>query len=98
MKYLKKYTLFENLESKIDLQELDDLLIDFKQMGLDDDKIDIKVGSSVVIDWANKVIYVLEFKRTSDQRRHYREGGISSNGSRRHPRPKSQKGSRRRRR
>jgi hypothetical protein len=51
MKYLKKYTLFENLESKIDLQELDDLLIDFKQMGLDDDKIDIKVGSSVVIDW-----------------------------------------------
>ena len=51
MKYLKTYKLFENLESKIDLQELDDLLIDFKQMGLDDDKIDIKVGSSVVIDW-----------------------------------------------
>jgi hypothetical protein len=32
---------------------------------------------SVVIDWANKVIYVLEFKRTSDQRRDYRERGES---------------------
>ena len=32
---------------------------------------------SVVIDWANKVIYVLEFKRTSDQRRDYRERGRS---------------------
>jgi hypothetical protein len=32
---------------------------------------------SVVIDGANKVIYVLEFKRTSDQRRDYREGGES---------------------
>ena len=30
---------------------------------------------SVIIDWANKVIYVLEFKRTSDQRRDYRERG-----------------------
>jgi hypothetical protein len=30
---------------------------------------------SVVIDWANKVIDVLEFKRTSDQRRDYRERG-----------------------
>ena len=48
MKYLKTYKIFENLESKIDLQELDDILIDFKQMGLD---IDIKLGSSVVIDW-----------------------------------------------
>jgi hypothetical protein len=26
---------------------------------------------SVVVDWANKVLYVLEFKRTSDQRRDY---------------------------
>jgi hypothetical protein len=48
MKYIKKFRLFENLESKIDLAELDDILIDFKQMGLDPD---IKVGSSVVIDW-----------------------------------------------
>ena len=32
---------------------------------------------SVVIDWANKVIYVLEFKRTSDQRRDYPERGKS---------------------
>jgi hypothetical protein len=32
---------------------------------------------SVVIDWANKVIYVLEFKRTLDQRRDYRERGES---------------------
>jgi hypothetical protein len=32
---------------------------------------------SVVVDWANKVLYVLEFKRTSDQRRDYRERGES---------------------
>jgi hypothetical protein len=51
MKYLKTYKLFENLESKIDLQELDNLLIDFKQMGLEGLDIDIKTGSSVVIDW-----------------------------------------------
>jgi hypothetical protein len=51
MKYIKNFKIFENLESKIDIKELEDILIDFKQMGLDDDKIDIKVGSSVVIDW-----------------------------------------------
>jgi hypothetical protein len=32
---------------------------------------------SVVVDWANKVPFVLEFKRTSDQRRDYRERGES---------------------
>ena len=26
-----------------------------------------------MVDWANKVLFVLEFKRTSDQRRDYRE-------------------------
>ena len=29
------------------------------------------------VDWTNKVLYVLEFKRTSDQRRDYRERGES---------------------
>jgi hypothetical protein len=48
MKYIKKYKLFESLESKIDLLELDSILIDFKQMGLE---YDVKFGSSVVIDW-----------------------------------------------
>ena len=48
MKYLKKFKLFENLESEIDLAELDHILIDFKQMGLD---YDIKTGSSIVVDW-----------------------------------------------
>jgi hypothetical protein len=48
MKHLKNFKLFENLESKIDLQELESILIDFKQMGLEPD---IKVGSSIVIDW-----------------------------------------------
>jgi hypothetical protein len=28
---------------------------------------------SLAIDWNNKMVYVLEFKRTSDQRRDYRE-------------------------
>ena len=30
---------------------------------------------SAVVDWANKVLFVLEFKRTSDQRRDYRKWG-----------------------
>jgi hypothetical protein len=32
---------------------------------------------SVVVDWTNKILLVLEFKRTSDQRRDYRERGES---------------------
>ena len=32
---------------------------------------------SVVADWTNKVLLVLEFKRTSDQRQDYRERGES---------------------
>lgn len=48
MKYLKKFRLFESLGEEIDLIELDHILIDFKQMGLD---YDIKYGSSSVIDW-----------------------------------------------
>lgn len=45
MKYLKKYNkLFENVESKIDFKELDDILIDFKQMGLEPE---VKTGSSI---------------------------------------------------
>jgi hypothetical protein len=32
---------------------------------------------SVVVNWTNKVLLVLEFKRTSDQRRDYREQGGS---------------------
>jgi hypothetical protein len=34
-------------------------------------------SDSVVVDWTNKVIFVLEFKCTSDQRQDYREGGES---------------------
>ena len=30
---------------------------------------------SMAIDWNNKMVYVLEFKRTSDQRKDYREKG-----------------------
>ena len=29
---------------------------------------------SVMVDWTNKVLFVLEFKRTSDKRRDYRKG------------------------
>ena len=32
---------------------------------------------SVVVDWTNKILLVLELKRTSDQRRDYRERGES---------------------
>lgn len=53
MKYLKKFRLFEGsadqfTSSVIDLLELEHILIDFEQMGLD---YDIKFGSSIVIDW-----------------------------------------------
>ena len=48
MKYLKNFRLFEGLEEEIDLIELEHILIDFEQMGLD---YDIKSGSSIVIDW-----------------------------------------------
>jgi hypothetical protein len=30
---------------------------------------------SIAVEWSNKVIYILEFKRTSDQRQDYRERG-----------------------
>ncbi|MFN9904479.1 MAG: hypothetical protein ACK55Z_38035, partial [bacterium] len=30
---------------------------------------------SMAIDWNNKMVYILEFKRTSDQRKDYREKG-----------------------
>ena len=32
---------------------------------------------SVVVDWTNKILFVLEFKHTSDQRRDYQERGES---------------------
>jgi hypothetical protein len=32
---------------------------------------------SIVVDWTNQVLFVLEFKRTSDQQRDYRERGAS---------------------
>ena len=32
---------------------------------------------SVAIEWTSKTVYVLEFKRTSDQRQDYRERGES---------------------
>ena len=46
MKYLKKYKLFES--TQIDYPELEDILIDFKQMGL---KYKIEEGSTGVFDW-----------------------------------------------
>lgn len=46
MKYLKKYKLFESV--LIDYPELDDILIDFKQMGLE---YEIEEGSTGVFDW-----------------------------------------------
>lgn len=50
MKYIKKFEGYRQLglEKIYDLSELDNILIDFKQMGLD---YDIKAGSSIVIDW-----------------------------------------------
>jgi len=64
MKYLTNFKIFENLESKIDLSELESILVDFKQMGL---YPDIKTGSSIVIDWnlVNDVQTGRDFKSIS---------------------------------
>ena len=64
MKYLKNFKIFESLESKIDLSELESILIDFKQMGLDPD---VKTGSSIVVDWnlVNDVQTGRDFKSIS---------------------------------
>ena len=52
---------------------------------------------SVMVDWTNKVLFVLKFKRTSDQRL---EGAvrISSNGPTSHSHQKPRKSGRRRKR
>ena len=49
---------------------------------------------SVAVDWANRVLFVLEFKCTSDQRRDYRERGESPT---RNSYPKSRESGQRRR-
>lgn len=48
MKYLKKYRLFENLKSDINVELLEDILIDFIQMDLD---YHIRGGSSILLDF-----------------------------------------------
>jgi hypothetical protein len=35
---------------------------------------------SIAVEWSNKVVYILEFKRTSDQRQDYRERGEARAG------------------
>jgi hypothetical protein len=51
---------------------------------------------SIAVEWSNKVIYILEFKRTSDQRQDYRECGENPGaGSTRHPCQEPRKGSKR---
>ena len=49
MKWLKSYKLFENLEDEINLSDIEDVLVDLKQMDLD---YDIVVGSARVIDFS----------------------------------------------
>ena len=39
--------------------------------------LDVRRPDSVAVDWTCKILYVLEFKRTSDQRQDYRERGES---------------------
>jgi hypothetical protein len=51
---------------------------------------------SIAVEWSSKVLYVLEFKRTSDQRRNYRERWESPcTGSTRRPRQNPREGGRR---
>ena len=52
---------------------------------------------SITVEWNNKVLYVLEFKRTSDQRRNCRERGQARARalSTRRPRQKPREGDRR---
>jgi hypothetical protein len=48
MKNIKSFKLFENLESEINLELLEDIIIDFIHMDLD---YDIKFGSSSILDF-----------------------------------------------
>lgn len=66
MRYLKKfegYRIVENLKSKIDLNELDTILVDFKQMGLD---YELRFDPDIIINWdkvdaANGLYYLSKY-------------------------------------
>lgn len=61
MKRIKYFKLFENLESRLDLELLSEIIIDLRHMGLE---YDIKVGSSSVLDF-NKLNKEREFGEIS---------------------------------
>ena len=78
----KRYLIFtmlaEMLHTKITKMEENDQEVDRKET---DPYNEVIFGrrrpDSVVVDWTNKILFVLEFKRTSDHRRDYRERGES---------------------
>lgn len=48
MRYIKKYRLFEKLQSEIDISLIEDIIIDFIHMGVE---YDISIGPSMVLDF-----------------------------------------------
>jgi hypothetical protein len=79
----------ENGEQKCDQEVMRDGADSYEEVIFGRRRLD-----SVVVDWADKVLFVLEFKRTSDQRRDYRERGESPT---RNSYPKSRESGQRRR-
>jgi len=58
-------------------QQRDDELVGDETESYDEFIFGQRRPDSLSIDWTSKMVYVLEFKRTSDQRRDYRERGES---------------------
>ena len=58
-------------------QQRDDELVGDETESYEEVILGQRRPDSLAIDWTNKMVYVLEFKRTSDQRRDYRERGES---------------------
>ncbi len=54
-------------------QQRDDELIDDEKEPSEEVIFGQRRPDSLAIDWNNKMVYVLEFNRTSDQRKDYRE-------------------------
>jgi hypothetical protein len=65
-------------DDHVDKEQEDDQVVDRDET---DPYNEVIIGrrrpDSIAVDWTSKVFYVLEFKRTSDQRQNYRERGES---------------------
>jgi hypothetical protein len=63
-------------DDQADKEQEDDQEVDRDETGTYNESLfGRRRPNSIAVEWISKVLYVLEFKRTSDQRRNYRERG-----------------------